>query len=46
MLLARIAARRRQLEAKRADIEETLAELESVAAVCKERLANLGGDAE
>ncbi|MBC6405274.1 MAG: MerR family DNA-binding transcriptional regulator [Rhodospirillales bacterium] len=46
LLLARIAARRRQLEAKRADIEETLAELESVAAVCKERLVNLEGDAQ
>lgn len=41
LLLERIAGRRRQLLAKRADLEASLADLEQVARTCRKRLAEL-----
>ena len=42
-LIQRIAERRSQLEQKRNDIEEALADLDHVEAGCRERLAELSG---
>jgi DNA-binding transcriptional MerR regulator len=44
LLLAKIDQRRSELSQKRQDIEETLAELQTVEEGCNERLRQMGGD--
>lgn len=46
LLMARIAERRAELEAKRRDIDLTLADLDDVETGCRERLASLGKEQE
>ncbi len=43
LLIGKIGKRRAELEAKRADIDETLRELDTVEAGCRSRLSDLGG---
>jgi len=43
LLIDKIARRRAELEAKRADIDEALRELDIVEAGCRSRLSDLGG---